>query len=112
MTDTGQAAACTSDTSAHAVLAGTPLFSLGQVLATPGALGMLEALQLSPLSFVVRHVSGDWGNICSEDRQANSEALVHSFRLMSVYVLSATQRLWIITEADRSSTTLLMPEEY
>lgn len=112
MTDTGQAAACTSETSPNAVLAVTSLFSLGQVLATPGALSMLEALQLTPLPFVVRHVSGDWGDICSEDRQANAEALVHSFRLMSVYVLSATQRLWIITEADRSSTTLLMPEEY
>ncbi|MBY0410159.1 MAG: type I restriction endonuclease subunit M [Burkholderiaceae bacterium] len=112
MTDTGQAAACTSDISPHAVLAGTPLFDLGQVLATPGALGMLEALQLTPLPFVVRHVSGDWGDICSEDRQANAEALEHSFRLMSVYVLPAKQRLWVITEADRSYTTLLLPEEY
>lgn len=109
MTYASQAAACLNN-SLPAV--GRSLISLGQVLVTPGVLDMLEALQLSPLPFVVRHVSGDWGDICSEDRQANAEALVHSFRLMSVYVLSATQRLWIITEADRSSTTLLMPEEY
>jgi hypothetical protein len=60
----------------------------------------------------LRHVSGDWGDICAEDRQANADALQYGYRLMSVYELSKTERLWIITEADRSSTTLLLPEEY
>lgn len=117
MTDTRQAAACPNDSStAGDGSAGAPLFSLGQLLATPGVLAMLEALQLDPLPFllplVVRHVSGDWGDICFEDRQANADALVQGSRLMSVYGLSATQRLWIITEADRSSTTVLLPQEY
>ena len=115
MTDTGQAAACPNDSSPasrHKVDAGTPLFALGQVLATPGALELLETHELTALPFVLRHVSGDWGDICTEDRQSNAEALQYGYRLMSVYVISKTERLWIITEADRSSTTLLLPEEY
>ncbi len=72
----------------------------------------LETHQLTALPFVLRHVSGDWGDICAEDRQANADALHYGYRLMSVYELSKTERLWIITEADRSSTTLLLPEEY
>lgn len=114
MTDTGQAAAYPNDSSpaAHDKAAGTPLFALGQVLATPGALELLETHQLTALPFVLRHVSGDWGDICAEDRQANADALQYGYRLMSVYELSKTERLWIITEADRSSTTLLLPEEY
>lgn len=114
MTDTGQAAAYPNDSSpaAHDKAAGTPLFALGQVLATPGALELLETHQLTALPFVLRHVSGDWGDICAEDRQSNADALQYGYRLMSVYELSKTERLWIITEADRSSTTLLLPEEY
>ena len=115
MTDTGQAAACPNDSSsASNFTAGTgvPLFPLGQMLATPGALEMLETHQLTALPFVLRHVSGDWGDICAEDRQSNADALQYGYRLMSVYELSKTERLWIITEADRSSTTLLLPEEY
>lgn len=114
MTDTGQAAACPNDSfpAAHDKAAGTPLFALGQLLATPGALELLETHQLTALPFVLRHVSGDWGDICVEDRQSNADALQYGYRLMSVYELSKTERLWIITEADRSSTTLLLPEEY
>ena len=114
MTDTGQAAACPNDSSpaAHDKAAGTHLFALGQLLATPGALELLESYQLTALPFVLRHVSGDWGDICTEDRQSNAEALQYGYRLMSVYVISKAERLWIITEADRSCTTLLLPEEY
>lgn len=111
MTDLGQAAACPNDSSS-ASGSGTPLLPLGQVLATPGALELLLSLQLTPLRFVLRHMAGDWGDICEEDRQTNAEALVHGARVMSVYVLGPTQCLWIITEADRSCTTLLLPEEY
>lgn len=111
MTDSGQAAACPNDSSS-ASGSGTPLLPLGQVLATPGALALLRSLQLTPLRFVLRHVAGDWGDVCEEDRLANVEALVHGARVMSAYVLGPTQRLWVITEADRSSTTLLLPEEY
>ena len=114
MTDTGQAAACPNNSSpaAHDKASGMPLFHLGQVLATPGALEILETHELTALPFVLRHVSGDWGDICAEDRQANADALQYGYRLMSVYELSKAERLWIITEADRSSTTLLLPEEY
>lgn len=115
MTDTGQAAACSNDSSPAArdkAAAGTPLFALGQVLATPGASELLETHQLTALPFLLRHVSGDWGDICAEDRQSNAEALQYGYRLMSVYELSKAEHLWIITEADRSSTTLLLPEEY
>lgn len=115
MTDTSQAAACSSDSSPasqHKAAAGRPLFALGQVLATPGALELLETHQLTALTFMLRHVSGDWGDICAEDRRSNADALQYGYRLMSVYVLSKAERLWIITEADRSRTTLLLPEEY
>ncbi len=114
MTDTGQTAACPNDSSpaAHDNAVGAPLFHLGQLLATPGALELLETHQLTALPFVLRHVSGDWGDICAEDRQSNADALQYGYRLMSVYVISKSERLWIITEADRSSTTLLLPEEY
>lgn len=111
MTDSGQAAACPNDSS-PAFGSDTPLLPLGQVLATPGALALLHSQQLTPLRFVLRHMAGDWGDICEEDRQTNAEALVQGARVMSVYVLGKTQRLWVITEADRSSTTLLLPEEY
>ena len=110
MTDTGQAAACPNNSSP--VAADEPLFALGQVLVTPGTLELLETHQLTALPFVLRHVSGDWGDICAEDKQSNADALQYGYRLMSVYVISKAERLWIITEADRSSTTLLLPEEY
>lgn len=103
----GQAAAC-----ARYEQQRTPLFTLGSVLITPGALDMLEALQLAPLSFVLRHVAGDWGDLCKEDKQANAAALAYGSRLLSAYDIPSNHRLWIITEADRRSTTLLLPEEY
>lgn len=111
MTDSGQAAACPNDSS-RAADSGTQLLPLGQVLATPGAVELLRSLKLAPLRFLLRHMGGDWGDVCEEDRHTNAEALAHGARVMSVYVLGPTQRLWIITEADRSSTTLLLPEEY
>ena len=115
MTETSQAAACPNDSSSASsqnAAVRLPLFPLGQVLATPGALELLQTYQLSPLSFIQRHVVGDWGDICVEDRQANADALQYGYRLMSVYAITPSDKLWIITEADRSSTTLLLPEEY
>jgi len=64
------------------------------------------------LSFIQRHVVGDWGDICAEDRQVNADALQYGARLMSVYAITPSEKLWIITEADRSCTTLLLPQEY
>lgn len=115
MTETGQAAACPNDSSsASSQKAGVslPLFPVGQVLATPGALDLLQSYQLAPLSFIQRHVVGDWGDICAEDQQVNADALQYGYRLMSVYAITPTEKLWVITEADRSCTTLLLPEEY
>ena len=103
----GQAAALAQDKKQTA-----PLFTLGAVLITPGALDMLEALQLAPLPFILRHVAGDWGDLCTEDKQANAAALTYGSRLLSAYDIPPNHRLWIITEADQRSTTLLLPEEY
>ena len=103
----GQAAACALYKQQR-----RPLFPLGQVLITPGALDMLEALKLAPLPFVLRHVAGDWGDLCDEDKQANAAGLTYGSRVLSAYDIPPNHRLWIITEADRRSTTLLLPEEY
>lgn len=89
-----------------------PLFSAGQIVATPGALALLEQANRSALEFVVRHLRGDWGDLCQEDKSENELSLKHGFRLMSSYPITDTEKLWIITEADRSVTTLLRPAEY
>ncbi len=90
----------------------TPRFSLGHLVATRGSLEALELANQDPLSLLARHVVGDWGNIDYEDRQANERALVQGNRLLSAYTLADGVRIWIITEADRSSTTILLPGEY
>src|SRR6266403_598953 len=89
-----------------------PLFSLGQVVATPGALAALEKAGQQPQEFLERHLQGDWGDLCEEDRQENALSLERGFRLLSRYNTSAGEALYVITEADRSVTTLLLPEEY
>lgn len=89
-----------------------PLFPAGQMVATPGALAALEQANRSPLEFLSRHLRGDWGDLCQEDKAENELSLKHGYRLMSSYPISQTEKLWIITEADRSVTTLLLPEEY
>jgi len=87
-------------------------FSLGRVVATPGALSALETAQESALGYLQRHESGDWGNLPPEDREENELSLENGFRLLSSYTLRNGTRFWIITEADRSVTTLLLPSEY
>lgn len=89
-----------------------PLFSAGQIVATPGALTLLEQANQSPLEFLSRHLRGDWGDLCQDDKTENELSLKYGFRLMSSYLVTGTERLWIITEADRSMTTLLLPAEY
>ena len=89
-----------------------PLFKLGQVVATPAAIDLLRSLALNPLIFLGKHAFGDWGQIDDHDREANRAALKDGSRLLSSYTLNRNDRLWIITEADRSSTTLLLPQEY
>lgn len=90
----------------------TPLFPLGHLLITPGAQTLLKAMALPSLTFLNRHCYGDWGDISADDFQANQNALIEGSRLLSAYDLGDEHRLWIITEADRSTTTLLLPEEY
>lgn len=89
-----------------------PLFPIGRLLATPGAIDLLAERGLSPFEFVSRHWLGDWGDLDAEDVQANRAALIHGSRLLSSYRIDANTRLWIITEADRTATTLLLPSEY
>jgi len=86
-----------------------PLFPLGQIVATPAA---IAAAGDSLFTLINRHVTGDWGEVDAHDRIENELSLREGFRIMSVYTLSNGVRIWIITEADRSSTCVLLPEEY
>ena len=87
-------------------------FALGQLLMTPGAGDALLAAQHVPPEFLLRHVHGDWGQLCAEDRSENERALRVGNRLLSAYRTRTDDKLWVITEWDRSATTLLLPEEY
>jgi hypothetical protein len=87
-------------------------FPLGRIVATPGALRALERANQSPAVFLARHAAGDWGELDPEDIRENEYSVAHGFRLLSSYTTAAGERLWIITEADRSTTTVLLPEEY
>ncbi|MBK6770252.1 MAG: type I restriction endonuclease subunit M [Ardenticatenales bacterium] len=89
-----------------------PLFSLGEVVATPGALTACEEALADPRVYLRRHVTGDWGDLERDDKAANDEALTTGARILSAYSLPTDERLWIITEADRAYTTLLTPLEY
>jgi hypothetical protein len=89
-----------------------PRFPLGQVLATPGALEALRAADQTPDEFLVRHVSGDWGELDEEDKAENEFSLEKGFRLLSAYQLDTGVKIWVITERDRSATTILLPDEY
>ena len=90
-----------------------PLFSLGRIVATPGALDALARAKQAPHDFLNRHVSGNWGSeLPEEDKAENEYSLQHGFRILSSYTTAAGEKLWLITEADRSSTSLILPEEY
>ena len=88
------------------------LFALGRVVATPGALAALQKAEQEPREFLDRHVNGDWGDVPEADKQENELALQHGFRTFSAYTTSAGDRIWIITEADRSATMISLPDEY
>ena len=87
-------------------------FALGQIVATPGAIDLLERTSSDALDFLIRHQQGDWGSVPPEDAEENLSSIENGCRILSSYYLNATERLWIITEADRSVTTLLLPDEY
>ena len=87
-------------------------FSLGQVVATQGALEALTKVGEIPQPYLRRHAGGDWGDIDEDDKRLNDLAAKCDERILSAYTLTDGTRIWIITEADRSTTTLLLPEEY
>ena len=95
----------------QAVTRRAPIFALGITVATPGVLDLLDRARTNASTYLTRHQSGDFGSICSEDEQANRVAILHGFRILSAYNIS-DEKLWVITEADRSATTLLLPSEY
>jgi hypothetical protein len=87
-------------------------FPLGRVVATPGALEALQASGQAPWDFLSRHVSGDWGEVDAEDWHLNDQALEVGSRILSAYKTATGVKIWVITEADRAVTTILLPEEY
>jgi hypothetical protein len=105
-------------TMTNATLTTLKNFSLGQIVSTPGALGVCSPEHL--LNCLRRHAAGDWGSVCDEDRAVNDDALVNGDRILSAYPIDPGKScegfggncLWIITEADRSVTTFLLPHEY
>ena len=84
---------------------------LGRVVATPGALETILGAGGDPFAYIARHAMGDWGELCASDRRENGLALRHGRRVLSSYS-GGGGRVWVITEADRSVTTILLPEEY
>src|ERR1700756_963930 len=89
-----------------------PKFSLGRVVATPGALRALAEANQSPFEFIERHQAEDWGELCEEDKKENEFSVRNGFRILSAYRTRNNVKLWVITEADRSSTCLILPQEY
>ena len=95
----------------------TKKFSLGRIVATPGALQALQDAGQAADEFLARHVTGDWGDLDDEDRQANDAALINGSRILSAYVTGKGERIWVITEAVnevglRYSSCVLLPEDY
>jgi hypothetical protein len=84
---------------------------LGKVVATPGALNLLMDAGEDAFHYLARHATGDWGELCSFDRRQNERALREGARVLSSYPVGG-ERVWVITEADRSVTTILLPKEY
>ena len=84
---------------------------LGRLVATPGALKVLSEAGEDPLSYLARHASGDWGELDDNDRRENERSLRHGWRILSSYPVGE-KVIWVITEADRSVTTILLPEDY
>ena len=89
-----------------------PLFVTGQLVATPAALRAIREAKANPIDYITRHTRGDWGEVGKEDAQENELSVSQGFRILSVYTLHTKVRIWVITEADRSVTTILLPDEY
>jgi hypothetical protein len=89
-----------------------PLFQLGNVYLSPGAQNLMKEAEGSPLHLVARHVTGDWLEMDDSDVAANEAAAKQGGRVLSAYTVTDKERLYVITEADRRCTTLLLPSEY
>jgi hypothetical protein len=89
-----------------------PKFATGTIVSTPGAIEAMQRTDTDPASLLSRHQQGDWGELDPPDAAANDLAVNDEGRLLSVYVLSDQTRVWLITEADRSASTFLLPCEY
>jgi len=87
-------------------------FVVGELFGTPGAVAAFGASGQQAGEFLRRHIVGDWGEVDAEDKKANDWSVANGERILSAYTLSTGVRIWIITEADRASTTILLPEEY
>jgi hypothetical protein len=87
------------------------LFAVGQIVATPGALRLIAHSEIDPWELLDRHVTGDWGDLSDEDKKENDYSVRRSLRILSAYG-TGESKLWIITEGDRSATTILRPDEY
>ena len=85
---------------------------IGRVVTTPGALAALDESGERPDEILSRHSSGDWADLCEEARRENGSSLEHGFRLVSSHSLRTGTVVWVVTEADRNSTTILLPDEY
>jgi hypothetical protein len=90
-----------------------PIFSIGQLVVTPGALALLAEIRTNPAELLARHQAGDWGEVPPEDARENELSVLRGLRILSTYrVGKGGEKIWIITEADRSSTCILLSEEY
>ena len=87
-------------------------FRLGIIIATPGALQAFDRTGERPFDFIWRHMKGDWGDLCDEDKAENELSVEKELRILSAYHLKDGTKIWIITEADQSATTVLLPDEY
>ena len=85
---------------------------LGRLLSTPGAIDAMAKASQLPLDLLSRHRRGDWGDVDTEDWTANDQAMILGERVLSAYTLKDGVRVWVITEADRAATTILLPDEY
>ncbi len=88
------------------------LFSLGSVYLTVGARETLENSNQTAAEFLARHQSGDWGDVCKDDKIENELSVIQGYRILSSYKTSKDVNIWVITEADRNPSTILLPSEY
>lgn len=89
-----------------------PRIRPGRILATPGALARLQHNGVPPMAPLLRHIYGDWGDVCADDWQQNELSVAAGLRVLSIYTMPDRTKVWVITEWDRSATTILLPDDY